>query len=306
MGETIEQGERLEGLVQGFDIEMRFDEPGCDDAVIVFASGPEGERGVVFAADGPADEHGDDGACAFAAVRFPSYAEIGQDLNWAYAFAVDGRRFFVALEDLGAGGSGAIPEGLHVEPLRATGPQLPHRERFAVMCGLHLNTWYNANKLCGACGGVLERSATERALVCPQCGHVVYPRISPAIIVAVTDGDKLLLTRYAQGAYRKRALVAGFMEIGESAEEAVAREVFEETGVRVKNLRYFGSQPWGLSGTLMLGFFAQLDGDGAITVQESELSEAMWVPRDQIEPDDDYALGRQMIDAFVSGRMPTE
>ena len=119
------------------------------------------------------------------------------------------------------------------------------------------------------------------------------------MIVAVTDGDRLLLTRYAQGHYRKRALVAGFVEVGETPEEAVAREVWEECGLRVKNLRYFASQPWGLSESLMLGFFADLDGDSEITLRDGELDWAGWVPRDKIEDDDDYALGRALINAFL-------
>ena len=100
---------------------------------------------------------------------------------------------------------------------------------------------------------------------------------SLAIIVAVTDESRLLLTRYARGAYRKRALVAGFIEVGETPEEAVEREVWEECGVRVKNVRYFASQPWGLSGSLMLGFFAELDGDPQITLQDGELDWAGWI-----------------------------
>ena len=110
----------------------------------------------------------------------------------------------------------------------------------------------------------------------------------------------LLLTRYARGAYRKRALVAGFVEIGETAEQAVAREVFEECGVRVKNVRYFGSQPWGLSGSLMLGFFAELDGGSRVELRDGELSWAGWVRRADIGHDDDYAIGRAMIDAFCA------
>lgn len=196
---------------------------------------------------------------------------------------------------------GTAPSSAHAPaflPVRSLIARNGDPQALAVATGLHLRTWYQDNRCCGRCGGRMAHSTTERALVCIACGHIVYPRISPAVIVAVTDGDRLLLTRYARGNYRRRALVAGFVEIGETPEEAVVREVWEECGVRVKDVRYFASQPWGLSGSLMLGFFASLDGDPEITLQDGELDWAGWVPRDEIDDTDDYALGRALINAF--------
>ena len=142
-------------------------------------------------------------------------------------------------------------------------------------------------------------SVRERAFVCEECGLTEYPKISPAVIVAIADGDKLLMTRYAQGEYKKYALVAGFVEIGESFEETVRREVLEEVGLTVKNIRYYKSQPWSFSDSVMIGFFADLDGDNTITIQEEELEEAVWVPRGEIpEAERNISIGQEMIEAF--------
>ena len=269
----------------GFDNGIQFANPEPGDSVLMFATASNGVQGVYVLDSADGD------------VRFPSWDECGRPAGLTYAFADDGTRCFVGAR---RGMADEAPASAHCVGINGIHD---HHMRFLAMTGLHLHTWYASNARCGVCGGEMGHSKTERALECAVCKNVVYPRISPAVIVAVTDGDKLLLTRYAQGPYRKRALVAGFIEVGESAEQAAKREVFEETGIRIKNVRYFDSQPWGLSGTLMLGFFAELDGSPEVTVQESELSEAMWVPRAEIEPDDDYALGRQMIDAFVRGAL---
>ena len=123
------------------------------------------------------------------------------------------------------------------------------------------------------------------------------------MIVSVRDGDRLLMTRYAgPGAYRHRALIAGFCEIGETAEQTVAREVLEEAGVRVKNIRYYKSQPWGFASDLLLGFVCDLDGSPELHMDGQELSSAEWVTRaDSYEEDDQISLTREMIIAFKNG-----
>lgn len=148
----------------------------------------------------------------------------------------------------------------------------------------------------------MTESTIERALVCPECGQIEYPKISPAVIVAITNGDKLLMSRYRDRPYRGYALIAGFVEIGESFEETIRREVMEEVGLKVKNIRYFGSQPWAFTDTEMIGFFAELDGDDTIRLQEDELSEAGWYHRDEI-PDDELriSVGSEMKMAFKYG-----
>ncbi|MGW8114825.1 NAD(+) diphosphatase [Caproicibacterium sp. NSD3] len=162
-----------------------------------------------------------------------------------------------------------------------------------------LNRWYLDNQYCGACGEKLQDSEEERALVCPSCGKILYPKICPAVIVAVCDGDRLLLTKYAGRSFKKYALIAGFNEIGESIEETVHREVFEEVGVKVKNLRFYKSQPWVFTDTLLMGFFCDLDGKDEITLQESELSVGTWVKRSEL-PEDmaKLSLTGEMIECF--------
>ena len=155
---------------------------------------------------------------------------------------------------------------------------------------------------CGRCGTPVTDSTTERAVVCPACGLVEYPKICPAVIAAVTDGDRLVLTKYRGRAFRKYALVAGFNEIGESIEDTVRREVLEETGLRVKDITFYKSQPWVVTDTLLMGFFCKLDGPDTIHMQEDELSVAQWFYRSQI-PDDYSAISLtgEMIEVFRRG-----
>jgi len=110
------------------------------------------------------------------------------------------------------------------------------------------------------------------------------------------------MTKYAGRSYKKYALIAGFTEIGETAEETVAREVMEEVGLKVKNIRYYKSQPWGVDGNLLLGFFADLDGEGEIHLDENELSEGEWFARDAMPAHDDgISLTREMMGVFEKG-----
>lgn len=173
---------------------------------------------------------------------------------------------------------------------------------FAAAAGESLFRWYSSQRFCGRCGGRMEKSTVERAMVCPACGNTVYPKICPAVIAAVHDGDRLLLTRYRGRAFKKYALIAGFNEIGESIEDTVRREVLEEAGVHVKNLRFYKSQPWVFTDTLLMGFFCELDGSDRITMQESELSEAGWFHRSTLPEDYSHiSLTGEMIDQFRLG-----
>lgn len=176
---------------------------------------------------------------------------------------------------------------------------------FAAMTGWHLFTWYRNNQFCGRCGAKAEHDHKERMMRCPSCGNTIYPRISPAVIVAVTNGDRLVLSKYAGRAYTRFALIAGFVEIGETAEECVAREVMEEVGLKVRNIRYYKSQPWGIAGNLLSGFYCDLDGDDTIRIDESELSMAGWYDRHNLPAEDDgISLTREMIRVFSEGKEP--
>lgn len=277
-----------------FDNQMRFVMPDEGDTVLAYADPRVGaEYHSVVAID---DGNG--------SLRLPTRADYAKDAAFIYAFSIDEQRFFLLRREKSLCGDVDDPAGFEHIRIGALRGFASDAQAFAAITGFHLHLWYRSNVFCGKCGAILAYSHRERALECRSCGETVYPRISPAIIVAVTDGDRLLLTRYARGTYRARALVAGFIEIGETAEQAVAREVFEECGVRIKNIRYFGSQPWGMSGSLMLGYSAELDGSPEITLQEEELSEAEWVERAQIEDGDDFALGRVLIQRFRKREWP--
>lgn len=148
-----------------------------------------------------------------------------------------------------------------------------------------LADWYRLHRYCGCCAARTVHSEKERAVVCPVCGRVYYPRINPVVIIAIVDGDRILLTRYNRSGSRRHALVAGFVEIGETLEDAVRREIMEEVGLHVKNIRYCESQPWPFSSSLISGFFADVDGDPTIhlnTDGQEELAEGIWVTRDEL------------------------
>ena len=218
-----------------------------------------------------------------------------------YVFRLQGQNFFLWTDASPI----SSPEGFAYEPVRQL-RQLKSKDIcFAVMTGWHLHNWYRANRLCGGCGTPTVHDSKERMLRCPNCGNMIFPRINPAVIVAVTNGEQLLLSKYAGRAYTRYALLAGFTEIGETVEQTVHREVMEEVGLRVKNLRYYKSQPWGVDGTLLMGFYCDVDGSDEIHIDENELAMAGWYPRNALPAHDDgISLTREMIRTFEEGREP--
>lgn len=180
-------------------------------------------------------------------------------------------------------------------------PQKPQINAFAAFTAMHLAEWYGRQKFCSRCGHPLVHSENERAMKCEECGYIIYPRLNPAVIVGVRNGDSLLLTKYRQG-YGYNALVAGFVEIGETLEECVAREVMEETGLSVKNITYYKSQPWGIAGDILVGFYCDVDGDDTIHMDDNELKYAEWVRREDIELQPaNYSLTNEMMRMFKNG-----
>lgn len=177
-----------------------------------------------------------------------------------------------------------------------------HWRSFAGVIGWQLYRWYKNHLFCSRCAKPVKRSKKERMLYCESCGFQIYPSISPCVIVAVHDGNRLLLTKYAGRAYTKYALIAGFVEIGESLEEAVRREVKEEVGLKVKNIKYYKSQPWPFTDTVLAGFFAELEGDNTITIQKDELLLGRWMNREDIPTEDlKISLTGEMMQAFKAG-----
>ena len=210
-------------------------------------------------------------------LQLPRVEQCTGASGWIYGFSIDETHYY-----LPQGPALQAPGFSMVSNYRALAPG---QTVFACAVGESLARWYAGNRFCGACGRSLEPSTLERALVCPTCGRTVYPKICPAVIVAVCHGDRLLLTKYAGRSFRRYALVAGFNEIGESIEETVQREVLEETGLQVDNLRFYKSQPWVVTDSLLFGFFAELAGPDCIHLQEEELAEAQWFPRNALPTD---------------------
>lgn len=176
---------------------------------------------------------------------------------------------------------------------------LPDQQMFAMAAAESLWRWYGNNRFCGRCGQPMARKDSERAFCCPRCGNTVYPKICPGVIVAVHDGSRLVLTKYRDRPITHYALIAGFNEIGESIEDTVRREVREEVGLEVEDLRFYKSQPWVFTDSLLMGFTARLKGSDRITMQEDELSVAQWFDRDDL-PDNhsDISLTGEMIEQF--------
>ena len=236
------------------------------------------------------------------ALAAPRWAQLeGGVTDWVYLFRMDDRDCFLAglREDF------PLPEGFHYESVRSHRALKPKHAVYAEMTAWHLYVWYRDNRFCGRCGAPTGHDSKLRMLSCPACGNMIFPKICPAVIVGVVHGDKILLTRYAGRSYKSYALVAGFTEIGETAEDTVRREVFEETGLHVKNIRYWHTQPWGIESDLLLGYFADLDGSPEITLDRDELSMAGWYARDELDiPADDVSLTNDMIRAFIENRHP--
>ena len=188
-----------------------------------------------------------------------------------------------------------------VETLRVLRRTKPKEECYAGETAYHLYVWYRDNSFCGRCGEHLEYSHKERAMICPSCGNVVYPKIAPVVIVGIlnSSGDKIVMTRYAGREYKGHALVAGFCEIGETAEDTVRREVLEEVGLHVRNIRYYKSQPWGFDSNLLFGYYCTADEDEPIHMDDGELAKAVWISRDEIgEEERNLSLTAEMIMHF--------
>ena len=232
-------------------------------------------------------------------IIFPAFRDLkkrNDDIleNATYLFQIDEFRFFLVK---------------HVNPEPLSGFQMENTEifrlaepqylAFAGITAYQLYLWYESRKFCGCCGSPLRHDEKERMMYCDHCHAMEFPKISPAVIIGLTHKNRLLLSKYAGRTYKKYALLAGYTEIGETVEETVSREV----GLPVKNIRYYKSQPWPFSSTVLMGFFCDLDGDDeTITLDANELALAQWFERDEIPvtPSRD-SLTNEMIMAFKNG-----
>lgn len=244
----------------------------------------------------------DGGAVLTDNLNFPAFGQLDLPAeSMTYLFSVDHDDYFLSEEM-----PRQIPEGFHFSGVREMRKKNAARKDriFAAITGLQLSRWYRDNRFCGTCGTPTVHDSKERAIRCPHCGRVIYPRIVPAVIVGVTNGDQLLVTKYRVG-IPFYALIAGFTEIGETLEQTVQREVMEEVGLHVKNIRYYKSQPWGIVDDILAGFYCDVDGSPDIRLDRSELKLAEWKSRDNIilQPDD-FSLTNEMMLRFKEGREP--
>ncbi len=179
----------------------------------------------------------------------------------------------------------------------------PKHRVFAGMVGYEYHVWYDTHHFCGRCGSKMQHGIVERMLQCPECGCMEFSRLFPAVIIGIVDRqrNKVLVSRYAGRQYKSYALIAGFCEMGETVEQTVHREVMEEVGLKVTNLRYYKSQPWPPSSSLLFGFFCDLDGESSITLDDHELEEAEWLSREDLPDDEDYSLTREMMGVLRKG-----
>jgi NAD+ diphosphatase len=195
-----------------------------------------------------------------------------------------------------------VPEGMTLEGLRSLFGHLD--EPFFRLAGraFQIMNWDRTHQFCSQCGHPTKDKEDELAKLCPSCGFVSFPVLSPAIIVAVLRGDKILLARASRFPKEMHSVLAGFVEPGESLEECVRREVGEEVGVEVMNIRYFGSQPWPFPNSLMIGFTAEYAG-GEIRIDEKEIVYAGWFRADNLPKiPDKISIARKLIDWFVEGK----
>lgn len=194
------------------------------------------------------------------------------------------------------------PLSPQVSGLRALLGELPEGLFRLLGRALQINEWYRAHSYCGYCGGRTYLVENERAMGCAECERIFYPRLAPCVMALVTRGDYCLLARNGQWRRSFYSVLAGFIEPGESAEDALRREVKEEVGLEVGELHYKGSQPWPFPGQLMLGFFADYGG-GDIAVDGVEIAEANWYHYRDLPPvPAEYSLSGQLIRRFVAER----
>jgi NAD+ diphosphatase len=199
-----------------------------------------------------------------------------------------------------------VPAGMAFSGLRGLFGQLKTQFFSTAGRALQMVNWDRTHQFCSRCGSPAGTRSEEGAQRCTACGFLSYPRISPAVIVAVLKEDKILLAHNNRFPKSRYSVIAGYVEAGETLEACVRREIREEVGIEVENIRYFGSQPWPFSGSLMIAFTATYAG-GSISVDKTEISNAGWFSANAL-PDipDKLSIARRLIDWFVENRKQTD
>lgn len=195
------------------------------------------------------------------------------------------------------------PQGFEFRTLRSVLADLGERAALANRA-FQVSEWRRTHRYCGVCATPMQPSATELCFHCPSCGFSAYPRISPAMMVLIRDGERILLASHSTYATARYTALAGFVEAGENLEEAIHREVMEEVGLQVKDLRYFGSQSWPFPHSLMVAYTAEYAG-GELRIQADEINDARWFgPGDALPdlPHTDSIAGR-LVRANLPGTL---
>ncbi|MGI6010006.1 MAG: NAD(+) diphosphatase [Ruminococcus sp.] len=214
--------------------------------------------------------------------------------SYIYLFSIDGKRYYL-LDNINY----PMDENYSMEHVEIFRKDRPDYLDFAGITAYQLHSWYRSRRFCGVCGKPMVHSDKERMVYCVSCRQMEYPKICPAVIVGIVNGDKILMSTYANSSKTSYALIAGFAEIGETIEDTVRREVMEEVGLKVKNIRFYKSQPWSFTDTLLMGFFVDLDGDETITLDHNELSSARWFSQEEIPVEENnLSLTNEMIIYF--------
>ncbi len=214
------------------------------------------------------------------------------DEPWLHLGTLDGTPCFGRLVEA------ALPD-TQLVPLRQLFGVLSDEDFGIASRALGLATWDRDHRCCGRCGGPTQASAVERVRTCERCKLGAYPRLSPAVIALVEKDGRALLARNARTSLPFHSVLAGFVEVGESLEEAVAREIGEEAGIAIKDVRYFGSQPWPLTSSLMIGFTASWAG-GELVADATEIFDAGWFAADELpRVPGKLSIARALIDDFV-------
>ena len=226
------------------------------------------------------------------------------DLKWSemefthkhFLGYLDNRPCFVScLED-----SSKLEDGMMLSPLRNLLGRMPDSIFTVCSRSLQIDNWFISNQFCGTCGKGIKAHETERAMICECKNNLIYPTISPCIIVLVTKGEELLLAHNKNFPGDFYSTLAGFIEPGESAESAIEREIFEEVSVKVKNITYYGSQSWPFPSQLMLGYHAEYE-SGEVKPDGIEIDKADWFNYQELPqvPTGNISISGQLIESFV-------
>lgn len=197
----------------------------------------------------------------------------------------------------------ALPPGMALLGLRSLFSRLPDAHFWLAGRAVQLVDWERTHQFCGQCGAKTHTAPNERAKKCPNCGQTSYPRLSPAVIVRVErpgkHGREILLARHRRYNLPIYSVLAGFVEPGETLETCVQREIREEVGLAVKNIRYFGSQPWPFPNSLMIAFTADYE-SGEVVMEEAELTDAQWFRPDNMPPfPPPLSIAHRLISDFI-------